>query len=947
MIDRLDSDDLQLPPELAELEAELDSIRYEERPSFGPELKAELEREWQTVAGRRHWQWGVRPLMAASVAALLMVSLGVPSARAALIRLVGVVQDHVVQASRPTPPAVTVPAMPVDQLAPAAVSGDHEEEAPKLGPDAAVPEPKAAEPYVGPEATMPKLIDRPGVEALIRRNYPIDLQRAGIGGVVGLQLWVDSSGAVDVANLAKRSGYGRLDRAALQVAPTFRFVPARRRGQAVGTWVEFDVRFQVPSADSVDVPDVREPGGTDAPLATLLPPPSRWRGPLVLSAPIDEEASDLLRKSFDDDSLLGGLGPIETILEGEPPAGVAPTAWRIRVGDALERAITHDPDNPAPFLALARIRRRQGLQTEARILFERGLQRAQKASEGTSRTILAELQYERGTLVKEAWMATRNLGRLPAAALDPDACPQASTTGGATSDFVPVERLIAWNYMCPAELGHAMETSFESSGGQDVDADYVTMMASLRSAVEAYPAHVGANVELLLELADEWRWDDVLDGAQRFVTASHGHPYALLLEGLALQRLGRSEDAATEFRRAFADLPADEADELRDPGPLLDAGQEARFHSLDRADRSAWLSDFWTPLDPILTTSVNEREVEHYARTAYARLRFGSAESDPGQVWVRYGRPNDIKVVADASGVRTEFWDYGGTAPNLTFRRLTSVERMDLTPEGKAYLDDLNGVFPQRYGADARVVSPLAAQVSRFRGDVPSRSVIDVNAEVPAGFATGDRDTLDVGVFLLDQAGKKLSASLRRVSATPQSLSMVLAAAPEARTVAVEFFHRGLGQAASMRQPAHGHEAEPGIAFSDVMVVHPADPDPQDIEHDAEWVHAYTLGQPVAQDSVGLLFDLYGLAPSVSEYRVRTELRDRSTGDVRSLPIRPAGLSGFASTWSMHPAEEETTHGYVTADLRGVPAGRYVLRVLADLPEVGRTLVLERDLDRR
>ena len=81
---------------------------------------------------------------------------------------------------------------------------------------------------------MPELVDRTGVEALIRRNYPIDLQRAGIGGVVGLQFWVDSTGAVDVANLAKGSGYGRLDKAALQVAPTFRFDPARRRG---GRWV--------------------------------------------------------------------------------------------------------------------------------------------------------------------------------------------------------------------------------------------------------------------------------------------------------------------------------------------------------------------------------------------------------------------------------------------------------------------------------------------------------------------------------------------------------------------------------------------------------------------------------------------------------------------------------------------------------------------------------------
>lgn len=945
MIDRLDSDGLQLPPELAELESELESIRYEERPSFGPELRAELEREWDELRHRR--RWNVRPLLAASVAALLMVGLGVPSARAALVRFVGAVQNRVSEAARPVPRSLTVPALPVDQTASPVVRGGEPQDTPRLPADAPVPDAKAAEPYAGPEATMPELVDRPGVEALIRRNYPIDLQRAGIGGVVGLQLWVDSTGAVDVANLAKGSGYGRLDKAALQVAPTFHFDPARRRGRAVGTWVEFDVRFQVPSDDSVSAPAVRAPRGAGAAgMAELLRPiTTDWRGSADFSAPIDREAGDLLTEALDDD-LIHRLGPINAILEGEPPSGVAPTAWRTQVGDALERAITHDPDNPAPFLALARLRRRQGLQSEARILFERGLQRAERAPEGSPRTVLAELQYERGTLVKEKWLASRELGRLPVDALPQDGCPQARNAGAAASGFASVERLIAWNYMCPVELGRAMESSFQPSG-TDADADYVMMMASFRSAVDAYPAHVGANVELLLELADEWRWDDVLDGAERFVAASKGHPYGLLLEGLALQRLGRSEEADARFRRAFRGLPASEAGELQDPGVLLDAAQTGQFRSLERAERATWLKRFWSPLDPILTTEVNEREVEHYARTAYAHLRFGGAMSDAGQVWVRYGRPNDVRVVGDASGVRTEFWDYGSSAPALTFRRLASSENMDLTSEGKAYLDDLSGVFPQRYGADARMVTPLAGQVSRFRGDLPSSSVVSVNTEVPAGFATGERDTLDVGVFLLSEDGERLSSDVRRIPATPEPLSVVLPAGPDVRTVAVEFFHKRLGQAATLRQPAHGHEGDPGIAYSDVLVVGAADPSVGEVRRDADWVHPYPLGQPVAEDSVGLLFEMYGLSPAVTEYRLRVELQDRSTHQVRSIPIRPVGLDGFGGTWDRKPAADGTTFEYVTANLSGVPAGRYVLRVIADLPEANRSLILQRDLDRR
>jgi TonB family protein len=942
MNDRLDSEGMRLPPEMAELQEELDSIRYEERPSFGPELEAELDREWDELRHGRRWSF--RPiLVAASVAGLLMVAVGVPSARAALVRLVDVVHTRVTQAAKPRPGPRTVQTAPVDQAAPS-VAGPPES-TPEL-PPATQPKPNTR-PYDGPAATLPKLLDRPGVEALIRRNYPIDLQRAGIGGVVGLQLWVDSTGTVDVVNLAKASGYPRLNKAALQVAPTFRFEPARRFGRAVGTWVQFDVRFRVPSDDGLSAPDAdRTEGSGTASTATAEEIPG-WRGSVSLPMPVDQEAGELLRKAIGDDALVRRLGPIEAILDGEPPAGVQPTAWRTQVGDALERAIIHDPDNPAPFLALARLRRRQGLQTEARILFERGLERAQRPSAGSSPAVLSELEYERGTLVKEKWLASRHLGHLPADALSSESCPQARSSGDATSGYVPVAQLIAWNYMCPAELGHAMETAFEPTSNRDADADYVMMMGSFRSAVDAYPAHVGANVELLLELADEWRWDDVLDGARRFVAASGGHPYGLLLEGMALQRLGRSEEAEDRFRIAFQDLPAAEAAELQDPSALMTPAQAAQYRSLGRSERAAWLGAFWAPLDPILTTRVNEREVEHYARTAYALLRFGSTTSDPARVWVRYGRPNEVWGVAEASGVRTEFWDYGSSAPALTFRRMASSQSVSLTSEGKAYLDELSGVFPQRYGADARTVSPLAGQVSRFRGDVPSRSVVRVSTEVPAGFATGDRDTLDVGVFLLGAHGERLSSSVRRIPATPAPLSEVLPAGPEVKTVAVEFFHRRLGQAASLRQPAHGHEGDPGVGYSDVMVVHAARPAPRDVRPDASWVVPYPLSEPVEADSVGLLFELYGLKSAVTEYRLRAELQDRSTGSVRHLPIRPAGLDGFGTAWDRKPVPEGPTREYLTADLGGVPAGRYVLRVIADLPEAGRSLVMTRDLDRR
>ena len=67
--------------------------------------------------------------------------------------------------------------------------------------------------------------------------------------------------------------------------------------------------------------------------------------------------------------------------------------------------------------------------------------------------------------------------------------------------------------------------------------------------------------------------------------------------------------------------------------------------------------------------------------------------SDPGEVWVRFGGPNRVHVVDQGSGQLTEFWDYGSGA-DITFVRWVASQTMVLTPEGRAYVDDLGKIFP-------------------------------------------------------------------------------------------------------------------------------------------------------------------------------------------------------------------------------------------------------------
>lgn len=937
---RLDGDGL--PPELAELDAELSSIRYEERPSFGPELRAELDRTWieeQTRSGRTRG----RHVMAAGVAGLLMVGLGVPTARASLTRWVQSLRQEPAVAPRqlpPPPPAGQgIPALELASPEPLV----EESPAPSV-PRVPTVERRRTDRWVGPEVSFPELADRRATEELIRLSYPVSLQEAGIGGVVGLRLWVDSTGSVEAADLGSSSGLPELDRVALDVARSFEFVPARRRGRAVGTPVEFDVRFevkQVPDLGTTTIPE--EPvGELDMPELSGVTPVPQWRGPVVSPRPDSRSAGDLLRVAVADNAVLRRLGPIDAILTGDPPPGAAPTRWRTEVSEVLERAMARDPDNPAPMLALARIRRKQGLRTEARVLFERGLKKAMRGGRTNSPAVLADLHYERGMQVRDGWLTARGVGRVSAEALRRDACPQARSSGGAASGYASAERLIAWNYLCPLELGRVFETDFEVDP-RGSDADHALMMASFEAAVEAFPAHVGANVERLLSLSDEGAWHEVLGGARRFLDASGGHPYGHLLAGIALQRLARSEEAEDQFEIARKGLPVYQARQLDEIAELLDPEDSEAYLALAGAEKAAWTRAFWRRLDPILSTDVNEREVEHRARAAYAILRFGSVDTDPGLVWVRYGPPDQIRAVTGGGGVRTEFWDFG-PGPDVTFRGVASESALSLTPEGRAYVDEIRQLLPHRYGNRSRRVYPLRAQVSRFRAQRPGATLVTMNADrgsLPPEWGDGE---VEVGTFLLRDDGTPSRAERVRRLVPGAPISVQVVADPDASEVVVEVRDPRSGAVAALRQRAHLSSAEASPGISDLLMVRSSGPDPDDLRLDAEWVQP--VSGPVSGETVGVLFEVYDVGREASWYRLRAEIEDASTGRVQSIPVHPAGEADFRPTWDRRASAAGPTPEFLSLWVKEVPEGTYRLRVWADFPGAGVPLVSEQVFER-
>lgn len=237
-----------LPPELQELDRELSALRIQERQSFGPELEGELIREWRKAPFRDHHRtrpW-VRALLAACLACLMIGGMAVPAARASMARFVRTVLEEAAPRlftpqEEPQLPAIRV-VEPEAEPVPEATANT-EVSAPVVGLERPEVRNDEGATFMEAEYSYPEILHRQEAENIIASYYPTALQRAGVGGSVKLQLWVDASGRVDHIQMRESSGYQSLNAAAMRAATQLRFKPATRAGDPVGTWVEFTVNF--------------------------------------------------------------------------------------------------------------------------------------------------------------------------------------------------------------------------------------------------------------------------------------------------------------------------------------------------------------------------------------------------------------------------------------------------------------------------------------------------------------------------------------------------------------------------------------------------------------------------------------------------------------------------------------------------------------------------------
>lgn len=103
----------------------------------------------------------------------------------------------------------------------------------------------AAAPRFTPMTVRPQLRNAAEVKQNLMRHYPPLLRDAGIGGTAMVWFFIEEDGTVGNVAIAESSGHAALDEAALAVARTMSFTPAKNGDEPVPVWVALEITFEV------------------------------------------------------------------------------------------------------------------------------------------------------------------------------------------------------------------------------------------------------------------------------------------------------------------------------------------------------------------------------------------------------------------------------------------------------------------------------------------------------------------------------------------------------------------------------------------------------------------------------------------------------------------------------------------------------------------------------
>lgn len=161
------------------------------------------------------------------------------------------------------------------------------------------------------------------------------------------------------------------------------------------------------------------------------------------------------------------------------------------------------------------------------------------------------------------------------------------------------------------------------------------------------------------------------------VSSDNGYTYAILKIPNssfpnALYRMTITKDdseqpaSQTVFRSIWLDMPTSLLNLEVAVDMLHYIVDEETLDNLSRGSRSEMekkFREFWEKRDPTPKTEYNELMAEYYRRVDYAYENFSTQnvigyESDQGEVYIKFGPPNNIERKYPTNGATTEIWTY-------------------------------------------------------------------------------------------------------------------------------------------------------------------------------------------------------------------------------------------------------------------------------------------------
>ncbi len=169
-----------------------------------------------------------------------------------------------------------------------------------------------------------------------------------------------------------------------------------------------------------------------------------------------------------------------------------------------------------------------------------------------------------------------------------------------------------------------------------------------KQVIAIHPTFADAYYRLALifyEFDDHQQMIQLLESAVKIIPQDKN---CHLFLGFAYQNIGDFQHAAKQYQIARGLLTPEELEIIESLNPILTPDQTKQYKTLvETTEKQEVHAIFWRSKDPFYLTAVNERELEHFSRVAYANLRFSNLEkkiegwrTDRGKVLIRYGKPD-------------------------------------------------------------------------------------------------------------------------------------------------------------------------------------------------------------------------------------------------------------------------------------------------------------------